>query len=83
MELQDRVFIALLSTLFLAVILVEWRNRWRGVPAHVKPVSGGDRLLDRCNVPDYRDCCAMVTDVADFPQPTVSSKNEFGGITDP
>lgn len=76
MNLEDRVFIALLATLFLAVIAVEWRNRWRNVPQHVKPPPGGMRLLERINVPPCRDGQTIVENVGDMNVET-AAKGEF------
>lgn len=64
MSLSDRVFLMLLVTLFMLVWLVERNNMWRKVPAHVKPPTGGDMLLERSNVPNHRDHAMTLDDVA-------------------
>jgi hypothetical protein len=65
MDMQDRVFIALLSTLFLFVVALEWHKRWKDLPRHVQPVPAGVRLLERTNIPENRDDQSLVDDVAD------------------
>jgi hypothetical protein len=64
MELSDRIFIALLATLFLLVLVIEWRKN-RAVPQHVKDPPGGQRLLERSNIPESRGADILVDDVAD------------------
>jgi hypothetical protein len=64
MNLSDRVFLMLLVTLFLLVWLIERRNMWRKVPAHVVPPKGSDLLLERINVPKHRDHAMTLDDVA-------------------
>jgi hypothetical protein len=68
MNLQDRVFIVLMATLFLLVLALEWHKR--KVPRHVVPVPAGERLLERSNVPQHRDHSDCVDAVADvIPRP--------------
>jgi hypothetical protein len=63
MMASDRVFLALVATLFLLVLFIEWRKN-RHVPEHVKPVPAGERLLERSNIPPCRDFADVVTVVA-------------------
>lgn len=72
MEQADRVFVALIATLFLAVLVVEGRNRWKSVRAEQRlsltPPKGG-RLLSRSNVPTHREHTDIVSGVAAADQP--------------
>jgi hypothetical protein len=62
MNLTDRFILALLATLFLAVLIIE-RRRFRNLPLHVQPPPLGEWILGRTNVPAERPQGALLTDV--------------------
>ena len=63
MNLTDRIFVATLAVLALAVLIIE-RNKMLGTPSCI-PVPAGRRLLQRMNVPHFRYRDATLGTVAD------------------
>lgn len=63
MEMSDRIFVALLSTLFLAVLVIERMGRGTA-PQHVLPPPPGIWRLRDTNIPMHRDGVNVVNDVA-------------------
>ena len=63
MELQDRVFVAMLATLFLAVLVLERCARCK-LPASLKPPPVGEWNVKDINVPHHRPHDAWIDDVA-------------------
>lgn len=60
--MNDKVFLALLATLMLAVFILERRRR--DIPKHVLPPPAGEWNLRDTNVPACRDGSVVVDDVA-------------------
>jgi hypothetical protein len=75
MDMMDRVFIATLLTLALAVLILERRKMMTTIES-MTPPAGNDRLTKDLNVPDKRDNGAVINDVA-YLDVTDAAKGEF------